>query len=142
MVSGLPDYKSDIRPEQGAAKSVFGKKTVVLFDLTTLLKVDGKGIVYGGVVWLEYTASQKTSIVYALIDGSYVQSYSFLRLQRYGIFEPRSVVITLNAYDDVNFIYSVGVSYGITFNKSFELVYSEQAGDTPDVNYNLVYSLL
>lgn len=131
-----------VRPKYGAGVIASGSKQVIGSQANTLVGVDGKGMTYGGIVWLDDTLTQANSQVRLLSDDETLNDISFLRLNDYGITKPRSAVITINRYDAVNFIYSVGVSYGLTFEKSFELSYTEVYGRTPTVHYRLFYALI
>lgn len=142
MAGGLPDYTRDIRPRYGGALVLSGSKQVTKNTHNVLAGVDGKGMIYGGTVWLDYTHTQANSEVRIMPDDQVLQSLSFYRMLEYGIDKPRSSVVTLNKYDSVNHVYSVGISYGITFEISLELAYNEQNGFTPTVHYRLVYTLI
>lgn len=154
MAAGKPDYYRGVdisyqelaqvivRPKHGGALYLSGQKAVSANSETTLLDVSGKGMIYGGSVWLDYTLTQADGEILIGNDASSILSPSFLRMNDYGILNPRSSVITLNKYDAVNYIYCVGLSYGITFESAFALGYIENNGTTPTVHYNLVYTLI
>lgn len=154
MVSGLPDYyrgvdvayqalaQMIVRPKYGGALLAWGSRTVTASVQNTLVGIGGKGMIYGGAVWLDYTLTQGSSQVWLGIDTFTVSNLSFTRLIQYGIDKPRSWPVSLLKLDSVNHVYSVGISYGITFETQVVLAYYEQNGFTPTVHYRLVYALL
>jgi len=154
MASGLPDYYRGIdvtyqtlgeivsRPKYGAAIQKSGHEWCTMNVVTLLTSISGKGMIYGGSVWLDHTASQSAATIMMKLDGGFIFSPSFVRMRSYGIFNPGSSIMTLNYYDRVNHIYSVGLSYGITFEKSFDLGYNETQGEDLMVHFSLVYALL
>lgn len=154
MASGLPDYYRGVdvtyqtlsqmitRPKYGGALLAWGSLEVTANVQNTLCGVAGKGMVYGGVVWLDYTLSQANSQVWLGIDTYTVTNLSMLRLNAYSVNRPRSWPVSILKYDSVNYIYSVGISYGLTFEKQLVLAYYEQNGFTPTVHYRLIYALI
>lgn len=154
MTSGLPDYyrgvdvsyqalaQMIVRPKYGGALLAWGSKTVTANTQNTLVGIAGKGMIYGGAVWLDYTLPQSNSQVWLGIDGYTITNLSFERLVEYGIDQPRSWPVSVHKKDSVNYVYSVGVSYGITFETQLVLAYLEEHGTTPTVHYRLVYALI
>jgi len=154
MASGLPDYyrgvdvayqalaQMIVRPKYGGALLAWGSKYCTANTQNTLVGIAGKGMVYGGAVWLDYTSTQSNSQVWLGIDGYTLTNLSFERLVQYGIDKPRSWPVSVNKKDSVNWVYSVGISYGITFETQVVLAYLEEHGTRPTVHYRLVYSLI
>lgn len=154
MASGLPDHyrgvdvayqalaQMIVRPKYGGALLESGSEAVGANTSVLLALGLGKGMIYGGNVWLDAAASQANSEVQLTIDGVIITTLSFLRLNEYRIVNPRTSVVTLNRYDPVSHIYSVGISYGVTFETYVMLVYKETHGNTPTAHYRLVYSLI
>lgn len=154
MAHGLPDYyrgvdiayqalaQQIVRPKYGGALLAWGSKTVTANVQNTLVGIWGKGMVYGGAVWFDYTLTQANSQVWLGIDGYTITNLSFLRLMEYKIDKPRSWPVSLHKYDSENFVYSVGISYGLTFETQLVLAYLEEHGFTPTVHYRLVYALI
>lgn len=141
MASGMPDYQRIIRPMFGGAEQKAGSKPAVGSAEIDLVTLAGKGMIYGGIVWVDDGLAQEESVIHAVFDDLPALSLSFKRMHDYGITDPGKSIISLNKYDAVGFIYSAGVSYGLTFEKSFRLLYSEGHGFAPTVYYNLVYTL-
>ncbi len=154
MVSGLPDYyrgmnvayqalaEMIVRPKYGAALLASGTKSVTPNSDNVLAAIAGKGMVYGGAVWLDHTSSQGNGQVRLWIDGVNLSPLSFIRLNDYGILKPRTWPVTLNTYNIVDYIYSAGISYGITFESALKISYDENNGGGPTVHYRLVYTLI
>ena len=154
MASGLPDYyrgvdiayqalsQMIVRPKYGGALQTKGQLVVDASVPTRLANIVGKGVLYGGVVWLDPATTQANSFIQMKLDGWIFASLSFLRMLNYGVANPRSSVFTLNVFDGTNNLYSVGLSYGITFETYLDLYFNETYGDTPTVFYDLVYALI
>ncbi len=154
MASGLPDFFRSVdvakqslaqminRPKYGGALQTKGSLAVDASVPTRLASITGKGVLYGGSVWLDYTSSQANSAIQMKLDGWILSSMTLLQLKDYGIVEPRSSIFTLSHYDAVNYNYSVGLSYGITFESYLDLYYYNAYANTPTVHYNLAYALI
>jgi len=154
MAHGLPDYyrgvdiayqalsEMIVRPKYGGAIGSSGSGLVAANSLTTLLSISGKGMIYGGYVWLQHTSTQKNSYVQLEIDGQVVAGDSFLTLNGIGADKPRACPIPILKYDDTGFTYCVGFAYGVTFESTLKVQYDENHGDTFSVDYNLVYALI
>lgn len=154
MSSGLQDFWRSInvakqslaeltnRPKFGGGILSSGQKTVTDGVLNSLVQINGKGMVYGGSIWLDYTSTQSNSEVYLGIDGVNIQGLSFVRLKDYGVIHPGSAVITLNTFDSDKYVYSAGISYGLTFETRLDLKYYERHDTTPTVHYRIIYTLI
>ena len=154
MATGLPDYirgmdvilqalaELIVRPKYGTALLESGTLGVTANIDNTLAEVAGKGMIYGGAVWLDDTNSQANGEVRLWADDVNLSPLSFLRLIDYGMTKPRTWPVTINVYNNVDFIYSAGISYGITFESKLKISYDENNGRTPTVHYRLVYTLI
>ena len=154
MAHGLPDYYRGVdiayqalselisRPKYGGAIGSRGSTVVTASAVTDLVSVAGKGMLYGGYLFMDYTSTQFGSFVQLEADGATICKCDFTSLNKYVIDDPCAFPLTLYRYDNAAFIYSVGIGYGITFETSLKLQYDEQHGTTPDVNYNLIYALV
>lgn len=154
MASGLPDHyrgvdvayqalsEMTVRPKYGQVFLKSGSEEANPNSDQILTLITGKGMIYGGVVWLDYTSTQANSYIKLLLDAEQMNDLSFLRLNEYRITNPRSSVVTINKYDSVNYVYSVGISYGLTFDSYLMLVYSNDYANTPTIHYRIVYTLL
>lgn len=154
MASGLPDYYRGVdvayqaltqvivRPRFGGGRNLSGQKEVTGKAQTLLCDVSGKGMIYGGTVWLDAALTQANSIVVLVTDMQSLSYMSFLRLNEYGVTDPGKAVVTINKYDGDNYIYSVGLSYGITFEGGFTVLYNEEYDRRPTVHYDITYALI
>lgn len=142
MAHGLPDYYRGMRPRYGAAKCLTSYLDIRAGELETLVNVSGRGVIYGGYVLLDYDATQNQSFATLVIDGQPSVSNSFEALNKYSLNQHRSSIVNLLVYDDIDFVYSVGLAYDITFESSILLQYKENHGKTPRVYYSLIYALI
>lgn len=142
MAAGMPDYQSIVRPKYGGAWSRGGSKYVDANKITDLVYVEGRGILYGGSLWLDFTSTQVDSIPRFTVDKSLLNNLSFHRLDEYCIDRPGTMPLTLNRFDIVNHVYSVSLGYGITFEYGISLSYEEVYNEQVQVHYRLVYALL
>jgi len=154
MAAGLPDYLRGmdvtlqalaeliVRPKYGTALLEAGTLGVTANIDNPLVEIPGKGMIYGGAVWLDDTNSQANGEVRLWVDDVNLSPLSFLRLIDYGMAKPRTWPVTINVYNNVDFIYSAGISYGITFEDKLKISYDENNGRTPTVHYRLVYTLI
>jgi len=154
MAHGLPDYYRGVdiayqalaqlivRPKYGGAQNAQANVTVTPNAETTLVSVSGKGVLYGGCVFLDHTSTQLASTVRLYVDGAQLSFLSFYTLNKHNIHEPRSTSVYLLKYDNTEFIYTVGISPDITFESSFAVKYQENEGATPVVYCDLNYALI
>ena len=150
----MPDYYRSVdvakqslaeitnRPKFGGAVLSAGSLQVWDGVLTSLVQINGRGMVYGGSIWLDAPETQSDSEVWLGIDGVNIEGLSFERLKLYSITDPRKAVISLNLWDGINWIYSVGISYGLTFESRLDLKYFERYGRRVTVHYRLIYALI
>lgn len=142
MASGLPDYQRPIRPKFGGGIASAGELLMSAGEINELVSISGKGMIYGGCVYFDYTSTQKASIVKLEVDGEIILGSSFQTLVKYGVTKPRNFPGCLLVYNDVEFVYAVGFSYGLTFETSLKLYYHEIEGTTPTVSYRIIYALI
>jgi len=142
MASGTPDYTQTVRQVYGSAKMIWNKRTVTASSRNTINKVLGKGIIYGGCMFLDYTSSQINSLPGLDIDDEALASFSFAEMAKYGISVENTSAFHMLRYDQKEFVYSAGISSGITFERYFETIYDEVHGTTPDVTGLIHYALL
>jgi len=154
MASGLPDYyrgvdiayqalsQMIVRPKYGAALLAAGAETVDAGGVTTLVSIEGKGMIYGGILFLGYTSTQRFSAPRFYIDGHGLSGLTFWELLGLGVTKPNVYPVTLLGYDEAGYVYSVGFAHGITFEESALVSYYEFHGTTPVVYCELVYALV
>jgi len=130
------------RPKYGKAQLSYAAVPCAANATTPILTVSGKGIIYAGDVSVEHTSTQRSSSPRLTVDGEDIFWYSFLALMKWRIPNGNACVGILNVYDDTGFIYAAGFRYGITFESSIALSYTEAHGSTPTVGGGLVYALI
>ena len=153
--SGSPDHirAIDIRLQglaQMQSRSMYGNllqsrgSTAALANGTKeLISVSGVGVVYGGYIFLDAAASQKTDQPGFSADGG-LQTFqdTFQNLFSMGHNNANNGLVQLSIYDDDNYVYGVLFNGPITFENAFILVYSEANGNTPTVKYCLMYATI
>lgn len=142
MTSGLPDYYRGIRPRFGGGEQTTREQEVAANESTVLATISGKGMVYGGVILFDYTSTQKNSIPVLAVDGKKLCAIKYATLNKYNIQGGGKYPVILTIYDEVNFIYGVAFSYGITFESELGISYIELHGTTPTVYCNIIYALI
>jgi len=142
MARGTPDYFRTIRQVFGAAKLITGSKKVAGSATTELIKINGKGMLYGGFFGLDYTSAQDNSAVIIEIDGATIAAWGFKLMIDWGVIQAGATPMNLLKYDPINYIYSVGIGFGLTFEESVLIKYYETYGTTPTIFFDLVYALL
>jgi len=154
MSHGLPDYYRGVdiayqalselinRPKYGGAQRTAGSVAVTANDTTQLISVSAKGMIYGGYLFLDHTATQKNSIFILKVDGNIIGYLSADGGNAYNINIEHNSPVYLRKYDDTNFIYCMALSHGITFETSFTVEYEEKHGGTPTLSYRVVYAVV
>ena len=142
MVSGTPDFYRTIRQTFGGAKAKTGGVNVDASATTELASVNGKGMIYGGVIYVAEAATQKASVPLLFIDGVQITQTSFEAMRARNVRYENTQPLYLLQFDEINFQYCVGFSRGVTFEKSFKISYQENHGDTPSVAFEVIYAIL
>lgn len=142
MASGTPDFFQTVRQNFGAAKYEVDLKVAVANDEISLFTVNGKGVIYGGLVHVDYASTQKTALLLLYVDGDLIGFMSFAELVKLNAVASNQYPFYIIQYDDVNFIYCVAFSDGTTFDSSVEMRYRERDGGTPNVIFEMNYALL
>ena len=142
MTSGTPDYFNTVRQNYGAAKQATGAFAAVANDITSLISVVGKGTIYGGSLFLDYTDDQSLSAPRLIIDNEEVGVIDFETINSKGLSKEGCYPFYGLIYDMVNFKYTVGITGGYTFDVMFKIQFEEKHGGTPAVKSYLTYALL
>lgn len=142
MTSGMPDYFRGMRPRYGGAMKSTGTKVEAPLGYTSLITLSGRGMLYGGLVYLNHTSTQKGSEVIVKVDGRNMISMRFVDMNLLGVCSVGIYPTVLLDYDDVRFIYCVGLAGGVTFETSIEIVYNELHGSEPTVFAEMMYALI
>lgn len=142
MASGLPDYSRIARPYQGGANIETNSKIATASDITFLINVTGKGVIYGGVLLISYTSTQKNSLPIIYIDDVQMVSATFFATNYYSLNKPDTLLFYGLKYDDTNYIYSVALTPKITFESEVVIAFREAHGNTPTIITWMTYALM
>jgi len=142
MASGLPDYQQTVRPRYGGAKIKCGTLLLAASVENTLCNISGKGMIYGGGLSTKVSTIQANSIIKLYIDGEvfYMVSWDIMYSNQH-INTPAYPIFLLKC-DPINFIYSCGLSPGITFETGVKFSYTEAHTGRPTFYWNLLYALI
>ena len=153
MAHGLPDWYRGVdiayqalamlitRPTYGGAMATSGFKTVTASSSNAVVTVTGEGMLYGGHIYLTSTGTQQNDQPILQIDSQNMSLLTWSQINARVLTRPESNMLFESKYDNVNFIYSAGIEYGITFETNIILQYVEAHGRTPTVWYKLLYAL-
>lgn len=142
MAHGMPDYNRDVRPKYGAAQVAWRNITAVANSLNALVEISGKGVIYGGLLALYGYETQQISTPHLTVDGTIIAQVSFQSYNRYNMTVENCFPFYLLKYDNVAFIYALGISSMMTFESSFKVEYDENDGGTPTVWCRVIYALI
>lgn len=142
MASGMQDYQSIFRPKYGAAQAAPADVVAVATSVNPLVLVLGKGVIYGGALGVFGGGAQSFGVPIIKVDGASLGAANLQNLIGNNFTVENCYPFYARLYDHVNFIYSVGISSGITFETSFEVEYEELDGGTPVVWSRIIYALI
>ncbi len=142
MASGLPDWERLTRPKFGGARIESGTEIVPANSDTTLISIQGKGMIYGGFLWIAATSTQDDSFPNLVIDNRFVTNEPWGRMNMFELNKPHSTPFYLLKYDKINFLFSSAIGYGYTFEEGFEIRYTEQNGITLTVSTRIIFALV
>ena len=115
----------------------------VASSATTSLGIyTGKGVIYGGVIYSSPVSSIINDIITVKVDGNEILSSTWSTVMYYGMVRHGDFIGHLSMYDNVNFKYALNIQYGITFEGTIEVEYTETYGNSPFISSNIVYGLM
>jgi len=143
MAHGRPDFFGmPIHPRYG---DVYGDGLAVDCDFgewTSLLSVEGKGEITGGVIHTNDPQSSFGDFVQLRIDGETVFNYNYLNLSRFNFTSYGLLPFFLECYDRDTPVFSVVLGTLVPFEVSFELLYYASAAGTTTVVRTIFYYLI
>jgi len=154
MSHGLPDYYRGvdiayqalseiiIRPKYGAAEEAAGFTACAVGENTTLVSITGRGVTYGGYIWVNHDESCAGDIYMLKTEGETIFYVTPESLNMFNFVRPAASALFLCCYDAVNYMYAVAIAPGITFETGLAIVYHAAGASAPDVNYNICYALI
>ena len=132
-----------IRPKYGTRGLLEFQNYVTANAETSLGVISGKGVIYGGAIVIIGAATCKDDQVGCKFDTEATKLCpSFITCAAFNLVGPHGATYQLECYDDVNFYYSLGVQFGMTFESSAEFIYKEAMGRTPLVAVKIKYAVL
>ena len=142
MAEDYPDYSPSYLLRHGAVKQKVFKDNVIASSTTQLLSITGKGVTYGGYLYTTSTSPQSNDMPVINIDEVYIEPRPYNFYELFNICIPTANFFYLLKFDNNNYCYVVGISPGVTFEKSILIRYKEVSGFTPYVVCRLNYTLL
>ena len=142
MAADYPDYSPIHIVRQGKFYHFEIYKTCPKDTATTLCNIKGKGVIYGGHILPDATAVRKTDEIECIIDDYASGAFSISKLEFRNITRPYLFPIYLNAYNNTHWIYTIGITPNIVFDKSFKIRYWETIHSGLVVYLYLDYALL
>ena len=130
------------RPIYGQARCVGNTQYVQANTVTSLVSITGKGMIYSGYVWWWNDYNPNIDNIILIIDGRTLNGDSFKNLLDKGFTLPGVNLYTINKYDEINHKFALSFLSGITFDASFEVLYDEEYGYTPEVETMIRYTLM
>ena len=131
-----------VRPIYGGANSKVVTNIGVGGGLVWHVEVSGKGMIYGGILIVSSTTTQKDMDVRLEVDNKVIANMSWWGLYSIGVTKEHAYPIYLLTYDDTLFNYAGAYSHGITFEESVKV--GTWCHDSPpyDVTARFIYSLI
>ncbi len=107
-----------------------------------LIEAQGAGVFYGGYATVTSSASQKNDNISFVIDGITYPFPSFQTMLDNGNFGGNDIIGGLACFDETNFIYTLKFGFGITFETSFLIQYTETHGRFATMNLNALATVI
>lgn len=130
------------RPTYGGAANLTSNTVITPGLKATLYSVSGAGMIYGCYVGCIGTVSQKTDIIDFRVDGQSISYNTYDFLQQFNINNATIYPVYSIFFDDTNFLYLMGLKYGITFESSFYLYYTNNSANNIAAKSELIYALI
>ena len=130
------------RPMYGAAHNIYGEKTIGANSQTTLCLINGKGVIYGGILYAENQPRVNNDGILIYVDDNVTITSSWENLLKFNATDYGDYGIKLTCFDEKNGNYNISFMGGITFEDNFYIVYAEQEGHNVTIGYNIIYALL
>ena len=130
------------RPKYGAGDSVYGIKSCGAGVDTLVATISGKGVLYGGWMFMDSLVSHKKDGPSIYTDGNQVSALNMEDKDKYNFISPGQASWYLTRYDDVNFIYALAFTAGITFETEWKLIWYNDTGTNINIGYHVIYALV
>lgn len=124
MARGHPDYFGmSVFPKFGPFNREYVVKAITSIGYTTLIDIEGKGQIYGGVSHVSSGVAILNDYYYILIDGVDAGAYPFSYLYDHGYFSQPFLPVSLLRYDKVSHDMDVLFGARFTFEQTFQIKY-------------------
>jgi len=131
------------RPKYGTRGLIDFANYVTPNSYTILGTITGKGILYGGAdVAIGSASCANDSLASSFDGGPIYDTPSLGDCKTFNLVGPHGATYQLECYDDVNFYYSAGLQFGITFETKGVLYYHERSGRMPYVVGKIMYAVI
>lgn len=130
------------RPKYGAAELLSSLDEVTTDGLTPIVSVSGTGMLYGGFMHFSAAELTNTASVDVIIDNATIFTLTFSSLFLFGPVFPQSYIGYLQIYNIVDHIFSIGFSYGVTFESSIEFLVRRRVGVRLVVNTRIYFATI
>ena len=137
---GLPQLTS--RAISGAPDRESEEDAAVPPGLSSLLTITGKGQIYSCLVIVAGAESHGEDIPYFTMDGKVMNYLDIVTLMSNRLYHPNNCPAYVSRYDDINFLYTVSMSAGFTFETNYVLSYLNNTEEDVSVIYDVAYSLV
>lgn len=143
MAKGHPDwFGQPVFPRYGGALLADDKVDGEAGVVTPLVTVGGKGVIYGGHVYVVCPTAHTTDKPLLYLDDTLMTDKSFYTLSLRNIAQSTIYPLYLSLYDTTNHCYGVGISPLMSFESKIELKYDNKGADLVLVYYSLIYAKL
>lgn len=130
------------RPKYGSGNGVTSIKSCPGGATTPVVTIEGKGVLYGGWVFMDSLISHKKDGPSIHTDGNQISALNMEQKNDYNFNQPHQASWYLTRYDDVNFIYAFAFTPGITFETEWKLSYYNDTGSNVNIGYHIIYALV
>jgi len=143
MARGYPDYFGQgIFPKYGGARRIAGSKTVNAGNTETLFTVSGKGIIYGGEMFINNTPGHHSDVFTLYVDSVLIYVAQPDVLYANGYLSGVGIPVYITKYDRFTGDFYIVVSGGITFDEEVKVTLKNNGANSVIGEYRLYYTLI
>ena len=142
MGVGLPDFWISWSERSKGARHIGVSVDVNAGKRNRIFLVRGKGLILGGAIIAYQDVSQKEDAVGVIVDDRDFTAYEIEFLNMFGFTKNEHTSVFVQKYDDTNGVYAIGITRGLSFEKSFGVIYTEKNGVERTIIILLDYVLI
>ena len=131
-----------VRMKYGAAQRKIISTTAIKNDTTNVLTITDKGTVYWGYLYVDGTVTHNVDSLIITVDGAEVGKVTFINLYSFAVLSPYNYTYYCTVYNDIDFIYGLGIGPHITFEGELKLDYENATAEDVVVSGHLVYATI